>query len=231
MKRVKNVIFNKFSIDLEDSISSQTVEQHLSKHVYTDKAGFGFNSIIESDNEISASLLKRSPTYVQDYNAVTNEIEKKQIFLFISISFNINFEQKILTVYGSLSNLNILKSVFRNIFDFNYQIELISLNLYSFTEKLYKKDTKYTLQQISIKGFNYDNGMIGRFTGDVTKQSTGLEIINNYKLDIVKITFSIEIDNEDSIKIQVFPNGSIKFVSDEDNYIFYLNYIKTLIFD
>ena len=230
MRRVKSIIFNRFSIKTAFLEKAQFLADNLSRHLYSDEVGFGFNEVTIDTNTLSANLLKRTPTFIQDYNEQSNELVKKQIFLFVSIHFRINLDQNIIIVEGGITQMNVLKSAFRNIFDFEYQIEPINLSAHIFLEKLAKLQIRSSIQQITIKGFNYNNGIVGRFAGEITKQEIGKEIVDLYKSDIVKISFNIKTDMDELLILQVYPNGNIKFVSDNDEYLFFLDYIKTIIF-
>jgi len=92
-----------------------------------------------------------------------------------------------------------------------------------------EKSIKLLVSQMTIKAFNYKNGLIGRFSGSIINQKVAQELIQDYKSEIVKLTFNIILNNSKELVLQVHPNGTIKFLSDDDQYLGFLNFIKNII--
>jgi hypothetical protein len=232
MKKVKSLVFNTFIVEGEDGVDmSQSTVDSLISTPYTEELGYGFSQIMLEENVLTAVLLKRTPTFIQDYDDNIKELTRKQINLFSSVKFTIDFVNNLITVQGGSTQMNVIKSVFRSVLNFNYQSDPIIFNATSFYERLYEKGISTKIQQITVKGFIYNNGMVGRYSGEVISQSVGAEIIKLYNSNIVKISFKIDLPDNDFLILQVFPNGSIKFLTEESEFEYYLQYVKTLIFD
>lgn len=229
MKRVKSLVFN--TILFPDIQSDYTnLFETISGIVFSDDSGFGFSNVTLSENILSARVVKRTSTFINDYDNKSNEFLKKQIFVYSDLQFFIDFNFNILYVLGGLSQLNYLKSIFRTILNINIQIAPIDLNAAIFFDLVNKKNIDAQIEQIIINRFNFNNGIVGRFSGHVIDQKTGYDLINEYKTDIVKISFLIKLNENECFTLQVLPNGSIKFLSEESEFEYFLNYLKQLIF-
>ena len=228
MKRVKSLTFNRFTIkNLAES--HRELAERLSQLNFSEEVGFGFKDVHLSDDLISAKILNRNSTYIFDYNPISKEIEKKQIFIYSDISFFIDIKINVLYVLGSLSQVNTLKTIFRNAFGHDYHIEALELDAYGFYTLLSKSSIEIIVEQITINRFNYENGVVGRFSGHVTNQATADNLVHQYKSDIIKLSFKIPSE-KDFIVVQAIQNGVIKILTDDENFEFFLDYLKQLIF-
>jgi len=231
MKRVKSLVFNSLNFRPTDKkIGSEDIANVITSRKYTEETGFGFSHVEVSENILTAKILKRTPTYIQDYNIESQEIVRKQIFLFSDIQFSIDFNYYILYVVGGVSQLNYIKSILKNILEVEYESQPIDINASKFYQILVEKHIPSSIEQITINKFNYNNGFVGRFAGQVTLQSVGAELVSEYRNDIIKISFKIEVEGEEDLLIQVFQNGSIKLLVEESDFEFFISFIKTIIF-
>ena len=231
MKRVKSLFINTFSIkDDNIAVKSKPVSEAFDLHPYNDDVGYGFTNFGLSYNILSASFLRRIPSYIQDYDENNKTLVKRNIFIFSSISFSIDFEMNLILVEGGAAQMNSLKSIFRNVFNFSYDIDTVGISPTMLYQKIQGNSTKFLVNHLTIRAFNFNNGIVGRFSGEVIKQTVIPEIMELYQSEITKISFNIAIENDEWLTLQAFPNGSLKFLSSQEDLSYYISYIKTLIF-
>ncbi|WP_316851588.1 hypothetical protein [Pedobacter agri] len=228
MKRVKSLVFNRFVLD-ENQHQSTDLLTMFSEASYSEENGMGFTRSRAEGSSVEATLLKRSFTAVQEFDPVNQELIKKQIPIFSAVSFSINSEMNLLTVYGGQSQLNLVRMMLRNIPGLKYSAEPISLHASTFAELLSEKGIQANIHQLTIRQFNYENGMVGRFSGEVTKQSTAQELLEHYGSAVVKVVFILKIEKEELL-VQILPNGNLKVLCEEDDFDYYLAYLKQIIF-
>ncbi|MDB5287331.1 MAG: hypothetical protein JWR05_2280 [Mucilaginibacter sp.] len=229
MKRVKSLVFHKINFLNLESPKTTLLETMLSIN-FEENLGYGFTSVDFSENVLSARVIKRTSTFINDYDNSTNEFLRKQIFVFSEFQFFIDFDYNLLYVLGGQSQMNFIKTVLRNTLQMEYQIDEVNLNASQFYELVIEKNIDVQIEQIIINRFNYNNSMVGRFSGHVTNQLIGSELIGSYKSDIVKISFCVKLNDNEQFTLQVLPNGSIKFLSEIDEFDFILDYLKQIIF-
>lgn len=231
MKRVKSLVFNTFNFK---SNSKENDISFFAKSIFDipfdESHGYGFSDVEVEGNILTAKVLKRTSTFIQDYDESVKEIVKKQVYIFSDIQFSIDFEYSVLYVIGGTSQMNNVKSIFRKAFDFDYDLNQIELSPFGFYDLLKEKNVDFNIEQIIINRFNYNNGIVGRLNGHITDQTVGADLISEYKNDVIKISFGISIDDDDQLVMQVLPNASLKLLAEESNLDYYLTYIKSLIF-
>lgn len=231
MKRVRSIIFSSFKIDSsESSKSTESTHKIFKDQPYSETSGFGFSRVQSVGKKLEAVLLKRNNTYVQEYDSEHEELIKRQIIVFSTLKFEIDAEIQLLTVYGGNSQLNTLRGVFRNLPQLIFSSDPVELMPENFCKKLKGSGIGFKIQQLTIKNFNYQDGMIGRFSGEISNQEIASDLLQEYASSVVKTTFQITID-EEIVLIQLLPNGSIKLLCEEDEFEYYLNFLKQLIFN
>jgi len=226
------LVFNGFRSSVADKgVDVEQFFELVTANPYNEDTGFGFYNIGMEDGKVNAKLLKRSNSYVNEVDTQTFETSRKQIAVFTSVSFDLDFNLDLITVYGSQTQLNLLKSAFRNLNDFTFEANVPNLSLTDFSVLLERHKVKFSIDQITIKNFNYKDGMVGRFSGEINKQSLVNEIIGQYDKDIIKATFVLTISQKEKIILQLLPSGNLKILCEEDEVDYYINFLKQLIFN
>lgn len=230
MKRVRTITFNSFSLESDgESPALERLFELFRNKPFSDENGFGFSKIRVDSNKIAAVLLKRSNTYVQEYDSKKEEVVKKQISLFSTLEFEIDLDLSLLIAYGGSAQLSSLRSVFRNLPSLKYTSDPLNMDHEVLYSKMQLAKLEFKVQQLTIKNFNFQDGMIGRFSGEISNQMTATELLKEYQANVVKTTYQIMIDQE-SILVQILPNGCLKLLCEEDDFEYTLNYLKQLIF-
>src|ERR1035437_1132640 len=131
MKVRNNIVVSKIRFN---SLPNVSLFEMFSNRIYSEKDGFGFKDVQMENEKIKATLIKRSQTYINEFNVVTNSFEKANIAIFSEIKFIIDIGCGFLYIFGSSSSSNKLKSVFRNLFcGINYTLsnfEITAANLF-----------------------------------------------------------------------------------------------------
>ncbi|RZJ87501.1 MAG: hypothetical protein EOO20_15930 [Chryseobacterium sp.] len=229
MKRVKSLVFNTFNLDDQKEVVNIDLTALLAAERYEEEKGVGFTKIQGDRTQAEAVLMKRNLTYIQEFDSLSQELIRKQIAVYTSVKFAIDLSLGLLTVFGNQTQLNSVRTMLRNVAGLSYSSEPISLNAAGFNKILMDKGINSRIHQITIRQFNYDNGMVGRFGGDITKQSTAAELLEQYGTGIVKIAFILSVE-EQELLVQILSNGNIKFLCEEEDFDYYLDYLKQIIF-
>jgi hypothetical protein len=230
MKRVKGLVFSSILFEYTTNVNSiGDVVDLLRQNSYNETTGFGFSSIILDNNHLVATLLKRNNTFIQEYDVNSSQLVRRQISVFNTVKFEIDEELNLLTVFGASSQLNALKAIFRNIRELKFVSDPIIIDSDELCQRLKDEGLEPKVKQLTIRSFNYNNGVLGRFSGEVSSQNVAEELMKEYTNNIVKLTFQITI-NKENILVQLHPNGSVKILCDEDDFEYYLNYLKQIIF-
>lgn len=230
MKRVRSLVFQTLSMD--DIVEFR---KHLSVLIqgfrFNNQLGYGLTLIEEDGDLFTIKVIKRTPTFINDYDELANEFIKKQIFVFTEFRFVIDFKLNLIYVLGGLAHLNYVKYVFRELSSRPYEINHIDITALSTYKLLKERKFDARIEHLTISKFNFNNQMIGRFSGSMLKQDIALELLEQYKSDIVKASFSIKLEGLDNYTLQVLPNSVLKFLCNEDEIELITDHLKKIIFD
>lgn len=229
MKRVKSLVFHTLFFSSTDNISEYLICL-INNFGFNDTIGYGLSLTDFTDNVITVKVIKRTSTFINDFDSTQIQFERKQIFVFTEFSFSIDLDLNILYVIGGVSQMNCVKYLFRTIVALEYELQPVNMNGSAFYKLLLEKNVNTTIDHITINHFNFNNELVGRFSGSVMNKTIGPELVETYKSDIVKLSFLIRINESESFTLQIFPNGVLKFLSDTDEFDFILDFLKQLIF-
>ncbi len=218
----KRKSFSISRISLNSNVSS--LLKLLEKIYYNEESGYGVTDIEIVDEILSGSLIKKNPTYIQEYSAVDNRFEKRLIYIYITIRFYIDFEFNLLYVEGALTNLTNSKILLRNIPDLNFEIFPFDTSPFKFYRALKNKKIKFQLCEMNIEKFNYKDGAVGRYLAVISNMNVGTELIKSYQEDISKIAIIF-----DDYKIYFYNNSTFSIVGESDEIEKNLQHFKNII--
>jgi hypothetical protein len=187
MKKRKSFSINRITFG---NTNVNELSNFLGKLLYTDESGYGISNLEIVDKLISALLIKRNSTYIQEYNSLTQVFEKKSIFLYSRIFFHIDLEYNLLYTNGPASNLLQVKMVLRNLLNIDFQITGLDLPPFKIYQSLKNKKIKFQLSELSIDRFNFKEGAVGKYLAVISDTNIGVELIKLYRNDISKIVFT-----------------------------------------
>jgi hypothetical protein len=202
-----------------ENVTISDISKKLSTLSFSRANGLGIRDLEVFDNIINATLIKIIYAYIYDYNDLTNEIEKKQISVVNEIGFLIDFETKIISIFGQVTNVTQIKSFFKTIFSESVRISTYELTIPQICDKLLKQRLNFNYKTISVNNFNYENGVFGKFTGVAISNKVVQDLINNYKTDVQRIGLDIYLpDYRDPVEISVGNMGSLKINCEDEEF-------------
>ena len=197
--------------------------------IYTEENGLGITNVNLEEEKLTATLIKRIPTYILDYNQLTAQFEKKQIYIFSEVSFTIDIKYRLLIVHGANSGVPQVKAFLKSVFKSKYELRQIEFIPYNFYHALKELDVTSYFQEASIDRFNYKNGVVGKFSAKIIDQTIGDEIFTEYRSDINKVLFKLKMKNDREFLLQVCSNGSFTVVGDDTESEVYFPLIKDIL--
>ena len=220
VEKRKSIVLSKIEPFEKEDFS--LILKQLKERGYSENDSFGYTNVEANNRYIYAKLLKRIPTYINEYK--NNQIERKCIFLIDEIEFSLDIEYKFVEIYSSQKNAQKVKDSLRKIFKSRYSFESIQLFAH---ELIPNFNAKYStkISSLKINSFLYTKNIYGVFNAIVGDNKKALELIKKYKTDIKKITFQIEIDDK-IIDITLNDYGSVSFISNEYHEELILDFIK-----
>lgn len=206
----------------------RSIKSAFGNNSYNEEAGIGILDFWSEGQIISATLLKRVPTFLNEYDVKNKAFEKRNVFIFQKVHFEIDIALSILYTIGSSSNLSLLKGFLKSIINEKIIISSITTPPFEVYTMLKKSKVKFQISNVSIEQFDY-NGAIGKFAAKITNTLMIKEIINNYKDQFSKIVFDIQYLDQ-TFSAHVYPNGIIGIITEVENENEQFYYLKQILF-
>jgi hypothetical protein len=191
----------------------QKLSDNLIASPFSDEKGFGFQNINTHISYLSASLLKRNPTYITEYNAETNKILKTQIFVYSNIKFVIDADYNLLEIYSSQKDSSKVRSALSNLFENNVTIKQINLSPFEILKLLREHCKIVKITKLSILNFNYLNKAYGSFNISKIDNDFIDELFEQHQNEIKKITLLVDFENITSVELSINESGQISIKS------------------
>lgn len=229
MKRVKSLVFHTLVFSDTEKFRNHLIST-IRDFGFNERLGYGLRIVDCSDDILNVHVVKRTSTFINDFDNLENNFTRKQIFVFSEFFFFIDFNIGVLCVLGGMTQVNCVKYLFRTIIIDGYEMIPVDLTVSKLYKLIADKRVNAKIDHLTINHFNFNNELIGRFSGTVLNNTIGPSLVESYKSDIVKLSFLMQINENESFTLQVFPNGVLKFLSDTEDSDFIIDYLKQLIF-
>lgn len=226
MKEKYTITFNKI-LEVEKR-GLDYYKQVFENAPYSEEEGWGFSSVEEDEYILSATLLKRTPTSIQEWNIQQRDFEKKVIYIYTQFSFSIDFRLGLIYVQGTISALNKIKSILRNVLKGAFSYDDITLSSVILSPQFRSNDFQSLLKEISINDFNYKEGIIGKYVAKIHNQENAIEIVDKYfeKISKIKIYFYSQNTNFELIASRC---NSLTIICDCDDFFLIMDKVKNFI--
>ncbi len=216
------------TINLLKLNSSKDVKQYaleMMDHPYTDENGWGYADVIRNNNILYATLQKLIPTKYYVWNSDLQQIEQQIVKIIKEIRFEIDFDHGLLLVDGTNTQLNHILQSFRQIFWNEFIYEPIKLLPIDYIKILKCFGLLISIDEITIKDFQYDGCLIGRYTAKPINQLGIVEKLIENSKNIVRVKVKFLIDEDDCI-LSVNNSNVMILESSEIAESKFVNYIK-----
>lgn len=224
MKRKVTVTLNKISF--QEKIDINSIQSLLSEYLYDEDKGIGFTNVQIFDGILEATLIKRIPTALQEFDPKSGDFIQRNIFVFDEISFYIDLENGLIYSFSSISKLNKVKSELKSIIKSRVVYENVSLNPKKILTNLSKNGFNSIINEIVIKKFIYKEGAQGKFTARILDAKMGELLLEEYLDEIQKITVEVVSDNFNDFILTISMNNTFSIKSYEDDFFNILDNLK-----
>jgi hypothetical protein len=201
----------------------------LIKDPYNEKERGGFTNAEINNNVLEATLVKRVPISIQEFNATTGEFVRKDIFVFDEITFFLDVRTNLIYTHCSTSKLNKIKSALRNIIPNGITYENLNLKPNNIIDDLLSNALICIIKEVVIKKFIYKEGAQGKYTAQIFDFKIGNKLMEEYSDEIQKITFDVSSDDKEDFTLTISTNNSIGIRCEEDDFFCILDNLKTVI--
>jgi hypothetical protein len=225
-KRI-SIILNKISF--LQAISIDDILKVFLANPYNEEDGIGFTKAELFDNVLEATLIKRTPTSLQEFDFKSGDFIQRDIFVFDEITFYIDLGKSLIYTFNTISKFNKVKTNLKNYIQNRIIYENIELNPKNIIDNLIVTNFDCTISEIVIKNFIYNQGAQGKYVAHILDAKTGQELMDKYIDEIQKVTLEISSDLYDDFRLIITTNNALSIKSKEDDFFCILDNIKNQI--
>lgn len=227
MKRKVTVTLNRISF--QENMDINSIQDVLSECLYDEEDGIGFTNIQTFEEVLEATLIKRTPTALQEFDPISGDFVQRNIFIFDEITFYIDLERGFIYTFSPMSKLNKVKSEFKNRIKGRVIYDNISLDPKKILNNFSEKGFDAIINEIVIKNFAYKKGAQGKFTARILDAKIGELLLVEYLDEVQKITAEITSDNFNDFVLTISMNNAFSIKSDKDDFFNILENLKNQI--
>lgn len=227
MKRKVTVTLNRISF--QENIDINFIQDVLSECLYNEDDGIGFTNIQMFEEVLEATLIKRTPTSLQEFDPQVGEFVQRNIFVFDEIPFFIDLENGLIYSFSSASKLNKVKSELKKFIAGRIVYENLALNPQKIINELIMNGFDCSVSEITIKNFIYLKGAQGKYSARILDSKIGQQIMEEYSDEIHKVTVDISSNLHTDFVLTISTNNAFSIKSDEDDLFNILDNLKNQI--
>ena len=218
------IVINKLKVNSKKRTAFYASE--MMAHPYSEEEGWGYSDVLRVDNTISAILQKRLSTSYSVWNEELQQVEKQNFQVVTEVRFEMDFQYGLLVAEGTNTQLNRVKQSFRQIFWNEFVYEEISLMPADYIKILTASKMLASILEITIKDFQYEGCLIGRYAAKPTSQLDILEKVGEHAKNIIRAKLKVSIKGEEYLLI-VSNRNVLTLDSSDDAKEEFVNYIKS----
>jgi len=189
------IVINKLKVNSKKDTAFYASE--MMAHPYSEEEGWGYSDVLRVDNTISAMLQKRvSASYIV-WNEELQQVEKQNFQVVTEVRFEMDFQYGLLVAEGTNTQLNRVKQSFRQIFWNEFVYEEISLMPADYIKILSASKMLVSISEITIKDFQYEGCLIGRYAAKPTIQLDVLEKVGENAKNIMRVKLMVSIKDKE----------------------------------
>ena len=225
MNKRSNFSLNKVTLP---GYTARKLHKFLSESSYSEESGAGILKSSRNEDVVSGLLLKRSPTFIDEYNPRTGDLEQREIFVFNEVSFHIDFKHNLLYSIGTATNLVQVRTFLKNRLD-GIEFTAAAISPYEVFNTLTKAGLDFAVKEVCVDKFNYQNKAVGRFSAKIFDSEIVPELVENYKMDVSRIVLDVQQEDEPFL-LFVQNNNSIGISCEPDDVFENFETIKSILF-
>lgn len=228
MQTTTSVSFGRLSPLTSEDLKSY--RQSLLSASYDEEEGFGYRRVSLVDEYLSATLVKRTPTFVPFFNMHTGEITNREIFLYSQTEFALDAKFGLLEVFGASKNASKVRAALRSILRRDSRLQATLLAPADIIPKLAHGASSVEIERLTVNRFQYLEGVIGRYEMKIALSHLAHDLLKKYGHDVVRATIEVTLPDIGQVTIDLSSSGQVKFTCDEASVSKAILQVKSILF-
>lgn len=205
-------------INLAQKTNYDLLLESVNQRTYENNLGFGFKNTIQRSHSFTSTLIYRTPTNIPQLNPETGIYEDQVFYIFREVDFLITHQYEMLFVFGSVQDAKELVSTLNHKLNFHGSISPLKLQPSKVVKRLIDDQKLINVEQMTIRKFQYREGIVGRYTFRTDSIESITEFIQAYGLDVCAVRLLIDVDYHNKVLVNISNSGAMTVRCDEDEF-------------
>lgn len=228
MKKSFSVSLNHLK-PLGDSDIEQ-LEEIFREMEYHDEQGYGFRNTKLKSQYLQSTLVKRTPTFLPQFDVASGEFVEQEFFLFSETEFAIDARYELLEIFGPVKQAPKVRTAVRPLLNTDTRLSSVNLSPTKVIQQLLPISDTIQIENLTINNFQYREGIVGRYSIKQIEAGVAETLMQNYNYDIVRGTISVLLSDFDVFTLQISNNGSLRIICEEIEFTEIFSYLKSFQF-
>lgn len=224
--RKYHIVINRLKVNTNKEVSAYASE--MMQHPYSEDEGWGYSDVQRVDKTVYAILQKRVATYYSVWNEVIQKVERQCFQIVTETPFEIDFQQGLLIAEGTNTQLNRVKQSFRQVFWNEFVYEDLMFLPFDYIRILKESNMLASVDEMTIKDFQYEGCLLGRYTAKLTSQYDFLSKICDHAKNIIRVKLEVNV-NDEKANLTVNNRSMLVLDSSEDAKNLFMCYLKSIL--
>lgn len=204
--------------------------QSLLDTPYNGEDGFGFREVQSYDQFVTATLVKRTPTFISQLDTATGQLNEHKIFLYSKSKFGIDYQYGLLEIYGSAQQISKVRPALRGILPKECKLSTVTLILSETIKALSSSSDSILVDNLTVNNFRYREGVIGKYVMRIATFHLAEIILQEYVHDVLNAHIQIIGSPVGDFSLQLSRSGHLVIKCDELGFVDVFSYLKSVIF-
>lgn len=197
---------------------------------YDAERGFGFTAVALDTHVLTATLVRRIPTVVTQYDLEAGQMVAQTIEGHTEIDFQLDARYQLLEVFGPARDAARVRAAFRPLLHPATELLHVSLAPVSVVPKLAGIAERLTISKLVVKNFQHREEVSGKFELETDRLEVALEILQEYTFDVVKATLTVVSDDVGDFTLTLSQQGRLVLECDDARFRQLFPYLKAVLF-
>lgn len=225
-----------FAISLEHLTPLNTEDvknfrrEFLTKN-YTDEQGYGFRNVVLENDYLSATLVKRTPTLIPQFDFETGQIVEQNIFLYSEIEFALDATFHLLEIFGPAKDAPKVRAVLHPLLRSETRLFSVNLAPAEVLPKLAKASVQLSVDKLTVNNFQHREGIIGKYEMKLARGEWAMDMINKYAQDVTRASLSIAMDGMSEFALNISHRSRLTIKCEEEQFNNVFLFLKSVLFE
>lgn len=203
-----------YTIQPIDKIELKGIFEELTKVVSIREVGYRFKEVNLFDGYLTGTIIHRIPTVIKEFDAQTNSLIDRHVILFLENEFAIDGINKTLEFFCATKQVPKARNALRKYLS-NKSIDFLNLSPFKVFPIININFDDLEILNLTIVNYRHSTSIIGRYVATIKSNEEGIELLNEYKNDVVKAKFRIVFQDE-PVELELSNNGRLGIICKED---------------